>query len=130
MAASSCCRAVHRTLRSATASCCCASRRRFSAAGSHFPCGWAPTAAALPPVVLRAAGERYHRGSAYFAAHLLVRAATGISVDADPDDAGGQLTQWVLRRAPQLEEWLPLLAVAARAQVPTTPSVERLPEEF
>jgi class 3 adenylate cyclase/tetratricopeptide (TPR) repeat protein len=87
-------------------------------------------AACSPPTVIRAAGERYHRGSAYFAAHLVVRAATGISPDADPSQAGISLSRWVDERAPHLHDLLPLLAVAARAQVPTTETVERLAPAF
>jgi tetratricopeptide (TPR) repeat protein len=82
------------------------------------------------PKVLRAAGERYHRGSAYFASHLLVRAATSIPTEADPADAGAALTAWVHAHTPALAQWLPLLAVAARADVPVSVAVERLAPEF
>jgi class 3 adenylate cyclase/tetratricopeptide (TPR) repeat protein len=89
------------------------------------------TARVQPPIVVRVAGERYHRGSAYFAAHLLIRAAVGISADADPAEAGRELAAWVAEHAAELVEWIPLLAVAARADVDTrSAAVDRLAPEF
>ena len=85
---------------------------------------------AKPPQTVRVAGERYHRGSAYFALHLLVRRLAGISIDADPADAGHALTQWVQQHAPHLADWTPLFAVAARARVPATATVDAVAPEF
>ena len=82
------------------------------------------------PRLIRVVGERYQRGSAYFAAHLLLRAATDIPYAADPADAGSALTAWTQQNAPELLDWLPLIAVAARAHVPSTPAVDRLAPEF
>jgi len=83
-----------------------------------------------PPQSIRVAGERYHRGSAYFALHLLLRRLAGIPIDADPAAAGELLRQWVLQHAPHLDEWTPLLAVAARARVASTPTVDEVAPEF
>lgn len=81
-------------------------------------------------LVLSAAGERYHRASAYFAAHLLVRAALDIDVAASPEAAGQLLAERVTDAAPELLDWLPLFAVAARAEVPMTSRVEAIAPEF
>ncbi|HET6817103.1 MAG TPA: adenylate/guanylate cyclase domain-containing protein [Mycobacteriales bacterium] len=86
--------------------------------------------AVQPPRTVRVAGERYHRGSAYFALHLLIRRVTDISIDADPADAGRALSRWVAQHAPRLTEWLPLLAVAARAHVRSTETVDAIAAEF
>lgn len=83
-----------------------------------------------PGRTVQIGGERYHRGSAYFAAHLLIRRLTEISIDADPDDAGHALTRWLDDHAPQLREWAPLIAVAARARVPSTATVDTIAPEF
>lgn len=86
--------------------------------------------AARPDHVIRVGGERYHRGSAYFALHLLLRRLMGISPDADAREAGEALTTWLDNRAPQLVEWAPLLAVAARATVPSTYAVDAVVAEY
>lgn len=91
----------------------------------------AEAARALRPLrTIRVAGERYHRGSAYFALHLLIRRLTDISIDADPGDAGRALSRWVGQHAPRLADWVPLLAVAARAQVPSNEAVDAIAAEF
>ncbi len=80
--------------------------------------------------LLYVSGERYHRSTPYFIAHLLLRAAVGIRTDAPAVEAGAALARWVGQAAPDLLPWLPLVALAARATVPPTSQVDALAPEF
>ena len=80
--------------------------------------------------LLYVTGERYHRSTPYFIAHLLLRAAVGIRTDAPAAEAGAALARWVEEVAPDLLPWLPLIALAARATVPATAQVDALAPEF
>jgi class 3 adenylate cyclase/tetratricopeptide (TPR) repeat protein len=76
--------------------------------------------------VLRAKGGLYSRATPYFAVSTMLRQLAGIDRSASPATAGRLLTARVIERAPDLEPWLPLLAIAFGADTPTTPEVERI----
>jgi class 3 adenylate cyclase/tetratricopeptide (TPR) repeat protein len=72
----------------------------------------------------------YDAGRPYFTSRLLLRAALGIGQDADRSTAGRALTAAIERAAPELTPWLPLLAIAAYAEVDPTAEVEALDARF
>jgi class 3 adenylate cyclase/tetratricopeptide (TPR) repeat protein len=76
--------------------------------------------------VLTARGGLYSRGSPYFAASTMLRQLVGIDRSASPVIAGRLMTSHVIDCAPELEPWLPLLAIAFGAETPMTPEVERI----
>lgn len=76
--------------------------------------------------VVRSKGGLYSKRSPYFAISKLLRQVAGIDPSARPPTAGRLLSSWVVDRAPDLEQWIPLLAIAFGAEVPMTPEVERI----
>ncbi len=76
--------------------------------------------------VLAAKGGLYSRGSPYFAASTMLRQLFGIDRSASPATAGRLMASHVVEAAPELEPWLPLLAIAFGAETPMTPEVERI----
>lgn len=78
--------------------------------------------------VIRTSGGLYSRGSPYFATRQLLRPLAGIATSVGAADAGRALTDWVRSEAPELIQWLPLLAIAFDAEVPSTPEVDRIDE--
>ncbi len=76
--------------------------------------------------VLRANGGLYSRATPYFAVSNMLRQHAGIDRSAGGAVAGRLLSGWVLEHAPELAEWLPLLAIAFGAEVPMTPTVENI----
>ncbi|MDH3755247.1 MAG: tetratricopeptide repeat protein [Acidimicrobiia bacterium] len=76
--------------------------------------------------VLRASGGLYSRGSPYRATRHLLRRLAGVSTTTTSVEAGPALEEWVRGLDRELLKWLPLLAVAFDADVPTTPEVDRI----
>ncbi|MEA2293270.1 MAG: hypothetical protein QOE86_909 [Solirubrobacteraceae bacterium] len=79
---------------------------------------------------LRIACEAYTAAMPYRAWRAPLRVLLGLADDATPDDAARRLRTVVHGLAPQLEPWLPLLAVAFDVEQPDTPEVARLAAEF
>jgi class 3 adenylate cyclase/tetratricopeptide (TPR) repeat protein len=80
--------------------------------------------------VVRLTCEPFAVDRPYFMARVLLRTALQIPLDADADDAGRRLVEWL---GAHLVEWLdhaPLLAVAIDADVPDTRRVDELGAEF
>ena len=80
----------------------------------------------LPHLV--AGCELYESSVAYLPFRRLLRLMLGSGQDAS--GIAGRLQEDVARRAPELLPWLPLLAVVADAEVPMTPEVRDLGDEF
>ena len=80
---------------------------------------------------LTGACELYERSTAYAPFRPLLRAALGLG-DEDEDDRAVEerLRGRVREVAPQLEPWLPLLAIPLDVLMPSTPEVDRLGDEF
>ena len=76
--------------------------------------------------VLRAKGGLYSRSTPYFAVSTMLRSLVGIDRNATPSAAGRILTAHIAERAPDLEPWMPLLAIAFGAETPMTLEVERI----
>jgi class 3 adenylate cyclase/tetratricopeptide (TPR) repeat protein len=76
--------------------------------------------------VLRTKGGLYSRSTPYFAVSTMLRPLAGIDRSTSPSVAGRLMSSWVIDRAPDLEPWLPLLAIAFAADVPSTPEVDRI----
>jgi len=76
--------------------------------------------------ILRTKGGLYSRSTPYFAVSTMLRRLADIDRSATPSVAGRMMSSWVLDRAPDLEPWLPLLAIAFAADVPSTPEVDRI----
>lgn len=77
-------------------------------------------------VVLRATGGLYSRASPYFAVSTMLRQHAGIDRSANATVVGRLMSDWVRQRAPQMEPWLPLIAIAFGADVTMTEEVERI----
>ena len=80
----------------------------------------------LPHLV--AGCELYESSVAYLPFRRLLRLLLGSG--QDPMGIAGRLRDDVAARAPELLPWLPLLAIVADAEVPMTPEVRDLGEEF
>jgi class 3 adenylate cyclase/tetratricopeptide (TPR) repeat protein len=80
--------------------------------------------------VIRVMGEPFQADRPYFTSRLVLRAALGIPIEADPDDAGRQLQQRVTELAPELERWLPLLGLAIDATTEPTDDVDQTDPAF
>jgi class 3 adenylate cyclase/tetratricopeptide (TPR) repeat protein len=78
----------------------------------------------LEATVLRAKGGMYSRNSPYFAVITMLRELFEIDRSATPTVAGRLMAARVMERTPELEPWLPLLAIAFGAETPMTPEVE------
>jgi class 3 adenylate cyclase/tetratricopeptide (TPR) repeat protein len=72
--------------------------------------------------------ELYESSVAYLPIRRLVRLLLGAGHDAS--ELTRRLQEDVARRAPELLPWLPLLAIVADAEVPMTPEVRDLGDEF
>src|SRR5205085_3850695 len=68
--------------------------------------------------------------TAYLPFRRILRAALGIAHDAGPAAGGEQLRERVHEAAPELEPWLPLIALPVEVDVPSTPEVDLLEAEF
>ena len=80
--------------------------------------------------IIRVTSEPYQASRPYFASRLVLRALLGIDQSADPSTAGSALRRRVLDLDPELEPFLPLLAVPLDADVPMTAEVAELAPEF
>src|SRR6185437_5380361 len=60
----------------------------------------------------------------------ILRNALGIAEDAGALGGGKELRERVLEVAPELEAWLPLIALPVEVDVPSTPEVDVLQDEF
>lgn len=76
--------------------------------------------------VLHCKGGLYSKRSPYFAVSMMLRKVAHIDRSASPSTAGRLLWSWVVDQAPDLEPWIPLLAIAFGTEVPMTPEVERI----
>ncbi|HEX9890415.1 MAG TPA: adenylate/guanylate cyclase domain-containing protein, partial [Nitriliruptorales bacterium] len=74
--------------------------------------------------------EQYEASTVYWPFRLLLRRLVDVPFDADPDEAGRRLEQFVRDHRPDLLPWLPLLAVPLDGAVASTPEVEQLDESF
>ncbi|MEY2431068.1 MAG: hypothetical protein QOC92_793 [Acidimicrobiaceae bacterium] len=83
-----------------------------------------------PPVSLTIRGSQYLRTTPYRAVRSPLRGLGAIPGDADADETGERLSQWVGEIAPHLMSWLPLLAIPFDANVAPTPEAERVAQEF
>ena len=80
--------------------------------------------------VLRVECDEYGAETPYAAVRPLLRAAFGIATGSPPAEAAHRLRGHVVATAPELEPWLPLVAAAAGVDVPSTPEVDDLDEQF
>ena len=83
-----------------------------------------------PTALLTIACGQYLRATPYLAVRSMLRALVVVEADAEPADAGVGLSTFVRDRAPELEPWLPLLAIPFGAEVDATPEAERVAPEF
>ena len=74
--------------------------------------------------------EQYEAATPYYAARQLIRGCLGVDAATSADDVSTALHALVGRHAPELEAWLPLLAVAADATVERTSEVHELAPRF
>ena len=77
----------------------------------------------------RMRGGQYARNSPFFTIRGLLRRVLEIESE-DPIEVGVELTDWVSSHAPDLTQWLPLIAIPLGAEVPSTPQVDLLAEQF
>ena len=82
--------------------------------------------AAADAEVLRLDGDVYAGARPYAPFERLLRDRWEISPDAPPAELAARLTQIVTDRAPHLGPWLPLVAVVAGVEVPSTRQVNDL----
>ncbi len=75
-------------------------------------------------------GGQYATHSPYFVIRTFLRDVIGVADGDDPAAVGDRLRSWVRSTAPDLEIWLPLLAIALGAEVEPTAEVDRIAEEF
>ncbi|MDP9329986.1 MAG: tetratricopeptide repeat protein [Actinomycetota bacterium] len=80
--------------------------------------------------VLTAGCELYQASTAYAPVRALLGAALGIPLDPADADVASLLRERVEASAPELIPWLPLLAIPLDVEVPATPEVDALGEEF
>src|SRR4051812_4121097 len=73
---------------------------------------------------------QYARTSPYFAVRPMFRSIAGIPAIATPDEAATALTAFVDRVAPDLSQWLPLLAIPFDADIAPTPQILELAPQF
>ncbi|HLF99701.1 MAG TPA: adenylate/guanylate cyclase domain-containing protein [Acidimicrobiia bacterium] len=78
--------------------------------------------------VLRSYCEPFEAQTPYFAFRFLLRGLLGI--DAGGASGGAALEQSVARVAPELLDWLPLLAGVADVEVPSTDAADKLDPRF
>lgn len=80
--------------------------------------------------VLTVTCEPYGSSSAYFAFRNPLRSVVGIPVGAGEEEARSILRAVVTEPMPDLEPWLPLLAIPAGVEMASTPQIDRLEERF
>ncbi len=82
----------------------------------------------MPQLLARC--ELYEASSPYMPFRRILRMLLGCAESQPRDQAAMLLRERVLRDAPELEPWLPLLAVVVDADVESTAEVDELGEEF
>jgi class 3 adenylate cyclase/tetratricopeptide (TPR) repeat protein len=74
--------------------------------------------------------DAYATAIPYAVTDMLLRDVLGMPAGAEPRAVAAALETAVAEQAPQLEKWLPLLATAVGAELPTTPEVAQLADDF
>jgi tetratricopeptide (TPR) repeat protein len=74
--------------------------------------------------------DHYRASVPYATSASLLRSAASIGADLSPPEAGAALDPRTRSVAPHLLPWLPLIADAAEAIVPSTEAVDRLDQEW
>lgn len=74
--------------------------------------------------------EQYESSTPYFPLRRLLRSVLRIGQDVDPASAAQMLAARVAQAAPELSEWLPLIAIPLDLAVPPTPAVDRVDPRF
>jgi predicted ATPase len=74
--------------------------------------------------------DAYATAIPYAVTDMLLRDVLGVPADAEPRAVATALATAVAGQAPQLEKWLPLLATAVGAELPATPEVAQLADDF
>ena len=74
--------------------------------------------------VLWADGDIYARATPYQPMQRLLRRTLALPADVDDDAVAGALVDLVRGTAPDLLPWLPLIAIIAGLDLPTTPEIE------
>ena len=80
--------------------------------------------------VVRLTCEPFAVDRPYFMARVLLRTALQVPLEADAEDAGARLLEWLHRHLPDWLDHAPLLAVAIDADVADTRRVDELGTEF
>jgi len=80
--------------------------------------------------LLSAACELYESSTPYFPFRSLLRAALGVGEDESDLSVARRLHEIVETTAPTLLPWIPLLAIPLGVDVPLTPQVVQLEEQF
>jgi class 3 adenylate cyclase/tetratricopeptide (TPR) repeat protein len=70
--------------------------------------------------------EQYESSTPFFAWRDILRQLAGVTPDRSREEAGARLAAWVGAAMPDQAPWLPLLAIAFDAEVPSTPEVDGL----
>ncbi|HJQ42474.1 MAG TPA: adenylate/guanylate cyclase domain-containing protein [Jatrophihabitantaceae bacterium] len=79
--------------------------------------------------VLWADGDIYGRATPYQPLQQMLRSALELDDDVGDERLGAVVSDFVTGSAPDLLPWLPLIAIAAGIDVPSTPEVDRLDAE-
>ena len=74
--------------------------------------------------------EQYESSTAYFPLRRLLLSLMSVAPGTDPAAVPGRLADWVATAAPDLMEWLPLIASTLDVTVDSTPAVDRLAPRF
>ena len=80
--------------------------------------------------VLSATAEAFTSSTPYVIWRELLRELIGVAWDADDRTVLMRLREMIAVAEPSLEPWLPLIAIPLDVDVPPTPEVEQLAEEF
>lgn len=87
-------------------------------------------AGSLDMTVVEARCEMYEASTPYFPFRAVLWEVLGIRDERDRAHAAGRLHDRIEADAPHLLPWVPLLGIPSGVEVPTTPEVERLEDEF
>ena len=80
--------------------------------------------------VLRGFADDYESATSYYAVRRMLRAAVGHSMDAPDAAVADEIRRRIRVHRPDLEPWLPLLAVPFDVDLPNTPETAAVQEEF
>lgn len=84
----------------------------------------------LPLRVLKATGDSFSGSIPFSASRQLIRSALSVSPGEEQQEFGTKLKGRLRQVAPHLEGWLPLIAMAAGAEVEETPEVSALDPRY